>query len=734
MNTKNPVDKKPFRRACIPLALTALLPLSTMAMPPDPLFIEAENYNPGGEGVGYHDLDNRNRGNYDNGRGETVGLSRVGAEASTSDGPATVSYVRAGEWLAYDINVPEAGTYQFEIRSARAPAGEGRIHLEVDGVDVSGPLTIASTGKPYIYQTFSFPDIDLPAGAQQLRLVFDSAGTNTNWFRLSLAQPEAPGNTAPTIINPGAQTHTEGSSVNVLIEANDDDGDSLTYSASGLPAQLSMNSGTGRIRGTVTGAGNHPVIITVDDSNGGTATARFDWVVNETPVLDHPLDWSAEIAARVSAGGTVRTANNAATFNNVVSASSSGDVVLLLDGTYGGGTNYNINKDGLLITAQNLGGVTIQNGARLTITGDGNTIGGFNFNNLNQISAVDFNGASNNRFTDNRFVNSGPPNSPNSRMILVTNGSNGNRIDNNDFAGNRAFGLSIDQPGSSGATSYSLDNRIDHNVFRDILDTGVRGRVPIQLGNGDLLLQDTGTLVDNNEFRDLAIRGSIINSKSSGVTYLNNRFINIPRGHLSLRSGDNNWVEGNYFENTLRGVTVRSLNQTVINNVIINPREAGILIANWGRARTASGFLFYERTQNVLIANNTIVGSRNSAIEIGRNWGFGGGANRPTEDVRIINNIFHASVGDLIDLKTTQTRLTIRNNLYYATGSAINGNIGMDSRAIVGNPNLTPTYELSTGSALAIDEGVTLPEVTNDFDSNVRTGANDVGAYEFGSQ
>ena len=91
-----------------------------MAMPPDPIFIEAENYNPGGEGVGYHDSDNRNRGNYDNGRGESVDLSALSAtsdEAATSDGvpgPATVQYVAAREWLAYDINVPVAGTYQFE--------------------------------------------------------------------------------------------------------------------------------------------------------------------------------------------------------------------------------------------------------------------------------------------------------------------------------------------------------------------------------------------------------------------------------------------------------------------------------------------------------------------------------------------------------------------------------------------------------------------------------------------
>ena len=144
-------------------------------------------------------------------------------------------------------------------RSARASAGNGRIRLEVDGVDVSGPLTIASTGASHRFQTFSFPSIALQAGPQQLRLVFDTMGTSTNWFRLSLAQPEAPNNAAPTITNLGSQSHTEGANVNVAIQANDSDGDSLTYSASGLPAQLSINSGTGRIRGTVTRAGNYPV-------------------------------------------------------------------------------------------------------------------------------------------------------------------------------------------------------------------------------------------------------------------------------------------------------------------------------------------------------------------------------------------------------------------------------------------------------------------------------------------
>ncbi|PCH61239.1 MAG: hypothetical protein COC05_01490, partial [Gammaproteobacteria bacterium] len=180
-----------------------LLPLSAAGA----IFIEAENYKRGGEGVGYHDSDNRRRGNYNNGRGESVDLSRVPArgENRTSRGPATVSYVARGEWLAYDINVPVAGRYQFEIRSARAPAGNGRIRLEVDGVNVSGPLTIASTGASYRYRTFRFPGIALRAGPQQLRLRFDSSGFEINWFRLSLTQPSARGNTIPTITNPGGQ-------------------------------------------------------------------------------------------------------------------------------------------------------------------------------------------------------------------------------------------------------------------------------------------------------------------------------------------------------------------------------------------------------------------------------------------------------------------------------------------------------------------------------------------------
>jgi len=581
---------------------------------------------------------------------------------------------------------------------------------------------------------FATSDIDEVA-------IFGSALTSTQIADLYSEGITGGGNTAPTDMalagNSVPENSANGTTVGTITTTDPDAGETFSYTLTdNAGGRFAIGAGSGQItvaNGTLLDfetAQSHNVSVQVTDSASNTYSEAFTidvTDVTEGGLPSAPIDWSVEIAARVSAGGTVRTANNTATFNSAVSASLPGDVVLLLNGTYGGGTNYSVNGDGLLVTAQNLGGVTFKNGARLVVTGDNNTIGGFNFENLNQKHAIEFNGASDNRFTDNRFVNSGPPDSPKSRMMLVTNSSHRNRFDHNDFAGNRAFGLVIDQPGSGSATSYSQDNRIDHNVFRDILTVTNQGeKVPIQIGAGDLLVEEARTLIDHNEFRDLATKGSIINSKSSGETYINNRFINIPNGNLSLRSGDNKWVEGNFFDNVGRGIQVNGSDHTIINNVIVNARQEGILIHNWGPSAATS----YGPNRNNLIANNTIINALGSSIEIGRNWGSNPSATTPTENLRVINNIFQSSTGKLVDVKTSQTNLLIQNNLYYATGGATNGTLGTQS--IVGNPNLTATYELNAGS-IAIDSGVALPEVTHDFDGNARTGAIDVGAYEFGS-
>jgi hypothetical protein len=87
------------------------------------------------------------------------------------------------------------------------------------------------------------------------------------------------GNTV-TVSNPGAQSATVGSAVSLQISASDSGGASLTYSAGGLPAGLSINSGTGLISGTPTTAGTSTTTVTATDSTGKSGSTSFGWTVS----------------------------------------------------------------------------------------------------------------------------------------------------------------------------------------------------------------------------------------------------------------------------------------------------------------------------------------------------------------------------------------------------------------------------------------------------------------------
>jgi hypothetical protein len=88
------------------------------------------------------------------------------------------------------------------------------------------------------------------------------------------------GNTV-TVTNPGVQTSTAGTAASLQIHASDSaSGQTLTYSATGLPAGLSINASSGLISGTPTTAGTSTVTVTAKDTTGASGSTSFSWTVN----------------------------------------------------------------------------------------------------------------------------------------------------------------------------------------------------------------------------------------------------------------------------------------------------------------------------------------------------------------------------------------------------------------------------------------------------------------------
>jgi NedA-like, galactose-binding domain/F5/8 type C domain/Putative Ig domain len=88
------------------------------------------------------------------------------------------------------------------------------------------------------------------------------------------------GNTV-TVTNPGAQNSTAGTAASLQIHATDSaSGQTLAYSATGLPAGLSISSTSGLISGTPTTAGTSNVSVTAKDTTGASGSATFTWTVS----------------------------------------------------------------------------------------------------------------------------------------------------------------------------------------------------------------------------------------------------------------------------------------------------------------------------------------------------------------------------------------------------------------------------------------------------------------------
>jgi titin len=144
--------------------------------------IEAEDYDFGYEGVGYHDSDKTNSG----GVYRSDGVDLVAT--TDASGAYQVNDTKPGEWLAYTVNIPQSGSYTLLVRVATSQSTGGKFHLEVDGANVTGSISVPGTGGSW--QTLTLPGVNLSAGTRAMRLVMDTGGSsgtvgNFNWLKFT---------------------------------------------------------------------------------------------------------------------------------------------------------------------------------------------------------------------------------------------------------------------------------------------------------------------------------------------------------------------------------------------------------------------------------------------------------------------------------------------------------------------------------------------------------------------
>jgi endo-1,3-1,4-beta-glycanase ExoK len=138
---------------------------------PNGFVIESEDYD------SYSDTTVGNWGN-----SPTCSTTDVDAEPTIdpTGGRCYVGWTEPTEYLGYDFSVPKDNEYTVTLRIASLYTNV-YLHVEVDGVDVSGPVAGPGLG----WQTFAYapiPGVFLSAGAHNLRVVFDTGGININYM------------------------------------------------------------------------------------------------------------------------------------------------------------------------------------------------------------------------------------------------------------------------------------------------------------------------------------------------------------------------------------------------------------------------------------------------------------------------------------------------------------------------------------------------------------------------
>jgi hypothetical protein len=216
-------------------------------------------------------------------------------ETATTSVQASTNPIGDGDSVTFTATVAPNG-------SAFVPIGTVTF---MDGSNVLGTASLNSLDNeenPPSDNTATFTTSNLPGGTDDITAVYSGDLNFT-------------GNTSPifyeyvpSVANPGTQNSAVGDSVSLQVEASGlASGDTWTYSASGLPTGLSINSSSGLITGIITGsAATYSATVTASDGQGDEPSQSFTWNVSTLSVLNPGTQNNAvgdSVSLQIQAGG-----------------------------------------------------------------------------------------------------------------------------------------------------------------------------------------------------------------------------------------------------------------------------------------------------------------------------------------------------------------------------------------------------------------------------------------------
>lgn len=253
---------------------------------PLPGIVQAENFDNGGNGVGYFNTNTSNPAGTNYRPGATVGVENT----ADTGGGYDVGYTSEGQWMQYTVNVKQSGKYNLLARVASLGNG-GYWHVEFDGQNVTGNLYVPATGWWQNWTTLTSPFFLLPAGTHRMRVVLDGNGPsggmgNFNWFALQAPLASTPFSGTPAAI-PGQ----------IQMENFDKGGKGAAYWNGSAQNNAAANYRPGE---TVS-------IEDCSDTGGGYdvgSTSPGDWL-NYTANIDHDGVYTLHVRVATGMGGGV---------------------------------------------------------------------------------------------------------------------------------------------------------------------------------------------------------------------------------------------------------------------------------------------------------------------------------------------------------------------------------------------------------------------------------------------